>query len=110
MSRDEISSVIAKLSAEYAEQLQGKVARMEQLWRQLVAEQMPSSQLDELVRMAHGIAGSGATFGLPSASRVARELEAFLDHFMVSKRFPSPAEQASVSALLTALRQAAVQR
>ena len=109
MKDDELERTLAKLSADYVEQLPGTVAQMEDLWRRVVAAEIPELRLAELTRMAHSITGSGATFGLPNASRAARELELFLNRFGDSGRLPSPAEQKTVSALLAALRQTAVQ-
>jgi chemotaxis protein histidine kinase CheA len=107
---DELKRTLAKLRADYADELPGTVAQMEALWRRLVAAEMPPLRLAELVRMAHSIAGSGTTFGLPGASRAARDLELFLVQFGESGRLPGPAEQKTVSALLAALKQAAIQR
>lgn len=109
MSEDELARTIAKLRADYAEQLPATLAQMEDLWRRLVAGEVPPLRLAELVRMAHSIAGSGATFGLPAASRGARELESFLDPFGESGQLPGPEQQETVSMLLAALKQAAVQ-
>jgi chemotaxis protein histidine kinase CheA len=106
---DELASTLAKLRADYAEQLPGTVAQMEDLWRRIVAAEIPPSRLTELTRMAHSIGGSGTTFGLPQASRAARDLELCLDRFGQGGRLPDPAEQQSVSTLLAALGQAAVQ-
>jgi chemotaxis protein histidine kinase CheA len=106
---DKLGRTIAKLRADYAEQLPGTVAQMEELWRRLVAAELPSSRLAELTRMAHSIAGSGTTFGLPNASRAGRDLESYLDPFAESGRLPGPVEQEAVSTLLTALRQAVAQ-
>ena len=108
MNEDELKRTIDKLHADYASRLPRTVARMEDLWRRLVAAEIPLTQLEDLVRMAHSITGSGATFGLPSASRVARELELVLEQLKESARQPGPAEQKAVLALLAALRQAAV--
>jgi chemotaxis protein histidine kinase CheA len=108
VSDDELGRTIAKLREEYADQLPGTVAQMEELWRRLVAAEVPAARLAELTRMAHSITGSGTTFGIPDASRAARDLELLLDRLGESGRAPGPAEQESVSALLTALRQAAV--
>jgi len=108
MNDDELKRTIGKLQTDYAEQLPGTVAQMEDLWRRLVAAQIPPSRLADLARMAHSITGSGATFGLPEASRAARDLELFLDKLKASGELPRPAEQTTVSALLAALRQAAV--
>ena len=107
---DELGRTIAKLRAEYAGQLPGTVAQMEELWRRLVAAEGPKSQLAQLARMAHSITGAGTTFGLPGASQAARDLELLLDRLGESGRAPGPAEQDTVSALLAALRQAAVER
>ena len=106
---DELQRTIAKLRADYAAQLPGSVAQMEELWRSLVAAGMPPLRLAELVRMVHSVTGSGATFGVPDASRAARELEECLERIGRSGRLPGPQEQERVSALLAALRQAAVQ-
>lgn len=108
MSDDELGRTIAKLREEYADQLPAMVAQMEELWRRLVAAEAPAARLAELARMAHSITGSGTTFGIPDASRAARDLELLLDRFGESGRAPGAAEQESVSALLAALRQAAV--
>jgi len=108
VSKDELGCTLAKLRADYAEQLPATVAQMEDLWRQLVAAEITSPRLAELGRMAHSIAGSGTTFGVPNATRAARDLECFLDRYTQSGQLPGRTEQETVSALLAALRQAAV--
>lgn len=107
MTDKQLEHMIAKLRADYAEQLPGTVVQMEDLWRRLVAAEIPSAKLTELARMAHSIAGSGATFGLPNVSRTARELEMFLDPFAGGEQLPASAAQATVTQLLAALRHAA---
>jgi HPt (histidine-containing phosphotransfer) domain-containing protein len=106
---DELARTIAKLRADYAGQLPATVAQMEDLWRRHVAAEMPSLQLAQLARMAHSITGSGATFGLPGVSRAAGELENLLDQLAKRGGLAGPAEQETVSTLLAALGQAAVQ-
>ncbi|MBK5103342.1 MAG: Hpt domain-containing protein [Burkholderiales bacterium] len=109
MSEDELGRTIARLSADYAAQLPGTVAQMEELWRRIVAAELPLSQLSELLRTAHSISGSGATFGLPGASEAAGELELFMERLIDSGRPPGPAEHEVARALLAAIRQAAAQ-
>ncbi len=109
MSKDDLSQALAKMRADYAAHLPQAVAQMEDLWRRLVAAELPPSRLAELLRMVHSVTGSGTTFGLPSASQAARELEFYLDPFAQSSRLPGPAEQEKVSTLLAALKQAALQ-
>jgi chemotaxis protein histidine kinase CheA len=107
---DELKRTLTKLRTDYAARLPATVAQMEEIWRRLIAAEIAPLRLAELVRMAHSITGSGSTFGVPDASRAARDLELFLDPFAKSGRLPGPAEQLTVAALLAALRQAAVQR
>lgn len=109
MDDDELKRTLAKLRADYVAQLPATVAQMEALWRRLVAAEIAPVRLADLTRMAHSIGGSGTTFGVPNASRAARDLELFLDPFAQSGRLPGAAEQMTVAALLAALRQAAVQ-
>lgn len=109
MKDDELARTMAKLRAEYAEQLPGTVTQMEDLWRGLVAAEIPPLRLAEFARMAHSITGSGSTFGLPEVSRAARELESYLEQVEESGQLPGLAGQETVSTLLAALRQAAVQ-
>ena len=109
MRDEELSRTIAGLRADYAEQLPRTVALMEDLWQRYAGAESASSQLAELVRMAHSILGSGTTFGLPRATSAARDLEQFLDRLGAGGRLPGPAEQEAVMTLFAALRQAAVQ-
>jgi HPt (histidine-containing phosphotransfer) domain-containing protein len=109
MNEDELGRTIAKLSADYAAQLPGTVAQMEELWRRIVAAELPLLRLSELLRTAHSISGSGATFGLPGASEAAGEFELLMERLIESGQPPGPGEQVTASALLAAIRQAAVQ-
>ena len=108
MKDEELTRTIAKLHADYAAQLPSMVAQMNELWRALVAAEIPLSRLPELTRMAHSITGAGATFGIPDASQAARELEEFLDQTGKSGKLPGAKEQEKVAALLVALAQAAI--
>jgi HPt (histidine-containing phosphotransfer) domain-containing protein len=110
VNEDELGRAIAKMSADYAAQLPGTVAQMEELWRRIAAAELPLFRLSELVRTAHSISGSGATFGLPDASAAAGELEQFLDRLIESGQPPGTAEREMASALLVALGQAAAPR
>src|SRR5512141_1209007 len=107
VNNDELQRELAKLRADYAAQLPATVAQMEELWRRLVAAEIAPSRLPELVRMAHSIAGSGATFGVPGAGKAAGALEAFLDRYGKSGQLPDAQAQPTVAALLAALRRAA---
>jgi len=107
VNEDELQRTIAKLRTDYAAQLPRTVAQMEELWRRLVAAECAPSRLTELAHMAHSITGSGATFGVPDASKAAGELEAFLDRYGKSGQLPDAQAQLTVAMLLAALRRAA---
>jgi HPt (histidine-containing phosphotransfer) domain-containing protein len=102
-----IRTVISELRDDYASALPGRVAQIEQLWRRLVAEEAPPAELEELIRMAHGIAGSGATFGFAQASHAARELEYSLEPYQAAGALPAAAEREGVAGLIATLKQAA---
>lgn len=104
---DALKRVIAGLRDDYASVLPGKIAEIEELWRRLLADDVPVAQLQDLVRMVHGIAGSGATFGLAAASDAARELWRFLEPIRAAARLPDSGERERVASLIAALRQAA---
>ena len=87
--------------------LPGKIAAIEELWRRLLADDAPVAELQDVVWMVHGIAGSGATFGLAVASDAARELGRFLKPIHAAGRRPDTMERERVAALITALKQAA---
>ena len=104
---DGLRRVIAVLREDYAAVLPGKIAEIEELWRRLLADEAPAAELQDLVRMVHGIAGSGATFGLAAASDAARELGRLLEPARAAGRLPDSGERERAAALIAALRQAA---
>jgi chemotaxis protein histidine kinase CheA len=108
MNEEELRQMLGKLRADYAAQLPGTVAEMEELWRGIVAAEVPLSQLEKLMRMAHSIAGSGTTFGFPDATRAARAFELNLEALRQLGRSPDAAEQSGAAALLAELKQAAI--
>jgi chemotaxis protein histidine kinase CheA len=104
---DVLKRTISSLQDDYASKLPGKIAEIEALWRRLLADDAPLAELQDVVRMVHGIAGSGATFGLAVASDAARELERFLEPIHAARRLPDTVERKRVAALIAALKQAA---
>ena len=104
---DALARVIAALRDDYASKLPGKIVEIEELWRRLLAGDAPVAELRDVVRMVHGIAGSGTTFGLAAASAAARELGRFLEPIHAAGRLPDTVERERVAALIAALKQAA---
>ena len=104
---DALRQAIAMLRDDYASELPEKIAEIEQLWRRLLADEAPVPELQDVVRMVHGIAGSGATFGLAVASDAAHELLRFLEPIHAAGRLPDAVERKRIAALIAALKQAA---
>ena len=102
-----VSTQIAVLQAEYAAKLPERIAEIERLWTGLLAAGMPAAELEELVRAAHGIAGSGAILGMAAVSDAARDLELYLESIRARGGPAGTAENERVAALVAALKDAA---
>lgn len=59
----------------YAAHLPSKIGRLRELWASLDGGAWDATVARTLHRMAHSLAGSGATLGYPEVSRIAGELE-----------------------------------
>ncbi len=71
-------ALLALLEAQKADYRQALPARLETLqllWAQVVAGQATLATLADLERQSHGLAGSGATFGLAAMGQAARAVE-----------------------------------
>jgi HPt (histidine-containing phosphotransfer) domain-containing protein len=67
---------MAHLQKAFAIEFRVRIARLRVLAARLDADK---AALDEAWRLAHGLAGSGGTFGYPEVSRIAANLEHLLD-------------------------------
>ena len=65
----------------YVDTLPDKVAHIGKTWALLESEDDPSL-VEELHRMVHNLAGSGASFGLPEMGDIAREAEIVLKNIV----------------------------
>jgi len=95
------------LRAKYQVKLPGTVAQLEDLWRRLLAAEAPDSSLEELIQIAHNIAGTAKTFGFGTAGETARDIELLLQPVCAAGRLPDAAERERVAELLAALESAA---
>lgn len=91
-------------SASYRRALPGKVAALEALWREAWLGGDAHARLEELLRGAHGLAGSGATFGLAEVGAQARVLERRLQALLAADGAPDPAKSAQVAAAMQMLK------
>ncbi len=85
----------------------GKVAAIEKLWEALGAGTAVPADLAELRRLAHSIAGSAKTFGLPAVGEAARALEAEILAAAAPGDGAIAARAAQIGARLEDLRRAA---
>lgn len=88
----------------YRRALPGKIAALEALWREAWLDGDAHARLEELLRGAHGLAGSGATFGLAEVGTQARILERRLQALLDSDGRPDPAQSAQVAAAMEMLK------
>uniref|UniRef100_UPI002ACE49E4 diguanylate cyclase n=1 Tax=Chloroflexus sp. TaxID=1904827 RepID=UPI002ACE49E4 len=75
---DEAHSLLADLQQQYLAQIETKIAQIEAIWARWQAGVLRPDDLRELQRIAHNLAGSGATFGLAAISDAARALDVAL--------------------------------
>jgi len=104
--QEELEKKLEALRLTYLEHLPDKVAELDALW-ETARHSQESEALSTVTRMAHSLAGSGATFGLQSVTDTARALENFLKILAKTEAPLSAEQQEQVVPLLGALHAAA---
>lgn len=74
-NQSEVLEKLAALQAMFKQQLPDKIAAIERLWIAISQSMSTGSELAELHRMVHSLAGTGGTYGAMVVSTVAREIE-----------------------------------
>ena len=94
------------LGVDYAEQLPGKIAQIQEIWKNL---QTGWDQLacQTLHRMAHGLSGSGALFGFSAISKAARDLDCSLVDLAEGKTPATAVQRTNIQGLMEELSRAA---
>jgi len=109
-SESVVAKKLAALQLSFKQQLPGKITRIEQQWEECVQDETRDSNVADLHRMLHSLAGSGGSFFAVAVSKIANELvQALNPIFNQSVQTPtfSKAIQHKVNDLLFQLRQAA---
>jgi diguanylate cyclase (GGDEF)-like protein len=96
------------LSESYATQLPEKLKQLEQTLNQLPPSGWDERGFQNLLRLVHGLIGSGKTFGFASLSDVARTLEAYLRQLAQAKAVISKDQRDHILGLMHELHQAAL--
>ena len=73
-SESVVAKKLAALQLSFEQQLPGKIAEIEQLWKTFCRDKSYQTDLVDLHRMAHSLAGSSGSFGAEAISRVAQKL------------------------------------
>jgi HPt (histidine-containing phosphotransfer) domain-containing protein len=95
----------ASLHEYFAGRLPERLREIEAAWQEARSAGRAGEPLRTLHRLAHSLAGAGATFGFPAVTAAARQLEKALQP-AAQGTAPPPAE-AGVEELLSGLRRAA---
>ncbi|WP_322496330.1 response regulator [Chloroflexus sp.] len=75
---NEAHSLFTDLQQQYLAQIETKIRQIEAIWARWQDGALQPDDLYELQRIAHNLAGSGATFGLATVSDAARALDVAL--------------------------------
>jgi chemotaxis protein histidine kinase CheA len=78
--------------------------QIESHWHQLLSGEAPEQALEQLERCAHGLAGSGATFGCAAMGDAAKQLELTADTLRASVHALSLESLAALTQAVEALR------
>lgn len=102
----EIQQRLTELQALFHAQLPGRIAEMQQCWKQLKA-QWQADELSRLHHICHSLAGSAGTFGAHELGDAARELDLLLKRLMQGPATPDTRQMAQLQSLLDRLLAAA---
>ncbi len=90
-----LQAFLAEQAADYRRSLPARLAALDAAWGAIAASPNDAAAalqgLDALLRVAHGLAGSAATFGLPKLGARARWLESACDRALAAARCEPPA-------------------
>ena len=89
---------------DYRASLPARWLQIDSHWRQLLSGEAPEQALDGLERCAHGLAGSGATFGCAAMGDAARLLELTADPLRGGAHALSPESLAALAQAVDALQ------
>ncbi len=101
---------LKRTQRQFGKRLARDVASIADIWRRVEAGEPAADDLPTLVRLVHGLAGSGATFGYPAVSKVGQDLEAAVSPIAETQKPVTARQRKHVAELLVSLRHAARER
>lgn len=105
MPREELEKRLAELREGFRDELPQRLDDISTAWRVLQESGWNDDNAETLERLAHSLAGAGATFGLASISEAARALELAVEALRTGEA-PSDDELVPIADLLVALSSA----
>jgi len=105
MPREELEKRLAELREGFRDELPQRLDNISTAWRVLQESGWNDDNAETLERLAHSLAGAGATFGLASISEAARALELAVEALRTGEA-PSDDELVPIADLLVALSSA----
>jgi chemotaxis protein histidine kinase CheA len=105
MPREELEKRLAELREGFRDELPQRLDDISTAWRVLQESGWNDGNAETLERLAHSLAGAGATFGLASISEAARALELAVEALRTGEA-PSDDELVPIADLLVALSSA----
>ncbi len=101
---ERLAGKLAALRENFVNQLPERLQTLEKTWLDFQQQDQNPEALKEIRTMAHRLAGSGGTFGFPALSDRSRELEQFIQGFLLNETVPSVEETEEIEARVSALR------
>lgn len=106
---DHLLPELGSLHEYFAGRLPARLQEIEETWRRVQESAWSAEEVKTFHRLAHSLAGAGATFGFAAVTDASRTLERRLKAVLQAGAPPGapPMDSAEVEALLTAVRRAA---
>lgn len=106
--QQDIQKQLQTLRDSYAAQLPERIVDIEQSWKAMANAETPETDMYELYRKLHSIAGSAGTFGMPELGQEARHIEVCLKARLEAPQDWSEAAQAEIDTGIARLRRLSV--
>lgn len=107
MDQAKFQEAFNALREEYRQNLPAKIQQLYDIWNQVDADKWNADEFVTFTRLAHSLAGSGATYGFGSVSQAARSLEVFAKQ-LNPEAPPNHFEHAQLATLLAQLQESAL--
>ncbi|MBF0558870.1 MAG: diguanylate cyclase [Nitrospirae bacterium] len=101
--KDKFHEQMKALQKAYASELQVKHRQIKEIYSELQRSDCNVALLQDLHRIVHNIAGSGATLGFSALSKAAREFDTYLKPIIKSNSLPTAGQLAQIGASIQAL-------